>query len=157
MCRTFRHFIFDFFIGSLYFYFFIFNLQVQDEPLFIIHQIDIMISVSGTNLLQAFKEALLPPPNAPAPPPTNAMVIDAGLGPPGDKGGGGAEPNTAAVAAAAAAYLEEEDEDEDEEVLLSRVPEDTTILQECITASQGCLLLLVLKQHLKDLYGISDA
>lgn len=133
----------------------LFNLifQVQDEPLFIIHQIDIMISVSGTNLLQAFKEALLPPPT---PLPTNAMVVDAGIGPPGDKGGGGTELSTVDVAAAAA-YLEEEDEDEDEEVLLSRVPEDTTILQECITASQGCLLLLVLKQHLKDLYGISDA
>ena len=54
-------------------------------------------------------------------------------------------------------YVEEEDDDEDEEVLLGRVPVDTTVLQECITASQGCLLLLVLKQHLKDLYGISDA
>lgn len=54
-------------------------------------------------------------------------------------------------------YVEEEDDDEDEEVLLGRVPGDTTVLQECITASQGCLLLLVLKQHLKDLYGISDA
>nr|CAD7572287.1 unnamed protein product [Timema californicum] len=53
-------------------------------------------------------------------------------------------------------YLEEE-EDEDEEVLLARVPEDTTTLQDCITASQGCLLLLVLKDHLKELYGISDA
>jgi cohesin loading factor subunit SCC2 len=54
-------------------------------------------------------------------------------------------------------YVEEEDDDEDEDVLLGRVPVDTTVLQECITASQGCLLLLVLKQHLKDLYGISDA
>lgn len=51
----------------------------------------------------------------------------------------------------------EDDDDEDENSLLNRVPEDTTVLQDCITASQGCLLLLVLKQHLKDLYGISDA
>lgn len=51
----------------------------------------------------------------------------------------------------------DEDEDEDEVSLLNRVPEDTTVLQECITASQGCLLLLVLKQHLKDLYGLTDA
>ena len=28
----------------------------QDEPLYVIHQIDIQISVSGSNLLQAFKE-----------------------------------------------------------------------------------------------------
>ena len=54
-------------------------------------------------------------------------------------------------------YMEEEDDDEDENTLLGRVPDDTTVLQDCITASQGCLLLLVLKQHLKDLYGISDA
>ena len=50
----------------------------------------------------------------------------------------------------------DEEEDEDEEVLLSRVPDDTHSLQECITASQGCLLLLVLKQHLKTLYGFND-
>ncbi len=29
---------------------------VVDEPLYVIHQIDIMISVSGSNLLQTFKE-----------------------------------------------------------------------------------------------------
>lgn len=33
-----------------------FPYMVQDEPLFIIHQIDIMISFSGTNLLQSFRE-----------------------------------------------------------------------------------------------------
>lgn len=49
-----------------------------------------------------------------------------------------------------------DEDDEDEEVLLSRVPEDTSQLQACITAAQGCLLLLKLKQHLKDVYGLSD-
>lgn len=33
-----------------------FPYQVQDEPLFIVHHIDVMISVSGTNLLQSFRE-----------------------------------------------------------------------------------------------------
>ncbi|XP_068082252.1 nipped-B-like protein isoform X2 [Anabrus simplex] len=113
-----------------------FPYQVQDEPLFIIHHIDIMISVSGTNLLQAFREALLPPNNP------DSQTVKPTL----DSGG-----------AAIPSYLEEEDDDEDENSLLSRVPEDTSVLQDCITASQGCLLLLVLKQHLKDLYGISDA
>lgn len=37
-----------------------FAYQVQDEPLFIIHHIDIIISMSGTNLVQAFKESLYP-------------------------------------------------------------------------------------------------
>ena len=33
-----------------------FPYQVIDEPLFIIHHLDIVISVTGSNLLQAFKE-----------------------------------------------------------------------------------------------------
>ena len=35
--------------------------SVLDEPLYVIHHIDIQISVSGTNLLQSFKEASLSP------------------------------------------------------------------------------------------------
>lgn len=48
------------------------------------------------------------------------------------------------------------DEDDDEAALLARVPDDTSQLQACLTAAQGCLLLLMLKQHLKDVYGLSD-
>lgn len=48
------------------------------------------------------------------------------------------------------------DEDDDENALADRVPEDATHLQACLTAAQGCLLLLMLKQHLKDIYGLSD-
>jgi hypothetical protein len=33
-----------------------FPYQVQDEPLFIVHHIDTVLSLSGTNLLQAFRE-----------------------------------------------------------------------------------------------------
>lgn len=33
-----------------------FPFQSQDEPLFIIHHINTMISVNGTNLLQNFRE-----------------------------------------------------------------------------------------------------
>lgn len=49
-----------------------------------------------------------------------------------------------------------DEDDEDEELLVSRLPEDTSHLQACITAAQGCLLLLMLKQHIKDVYGLSD-
>ncbi|XP_075218552.1 nipped-B cohesin loading factor [Lycorma delicatula] len=108
-----------------------FPYQVQDEPLFIIHHIDIMISVTGTNLLQSFREALIP------------------TGPPQDQR---VDPETGNPLPPV-----DEEEDEDEAVLLSRVPEDTHCLQECLTASQGCLLLLVLKQHLKTLYGFNDS
>ena len=34
--------------------------QVQDEPLYIIHDIDIIVSVSGSNILQSYKEVGTP-------------------------------------------------------------------------------------------------
>lgn len=49
-----------------------------------------------------------------------------------------------------------DEDDEDEEALVNRVPEDASQLQACLTAAQGCLLLLKLKQHIKDIYGLSD-
>lgn len=49
-----------------------------------------------------------------------------------------------------------DEDDDDEAALVARVPEDTSHLQACLTAAQGCLLLLMLKQHLKDTYGLSD-
>lgn len=39
-----------------------FPYLVQDEPLFIIHRIDLFISNTGTNILQTFKENLIPLP-----------------------------------------------------------------------------------------------
>jgi cohesin loading factor subunit SCC2 len=39
-----------------------FPYVVQDEPLYIIHQIDLVISVTGTNLLQSFRDGLKPKP-----------------------------------------------------------------------------------------------
>lgn len=39
-----------------------FPYMVQDEPLYIIHQIDLFISCTGTNILQTFKENLIPLP-----------------------------------------------------------------------------------------------
>lgn len=49
-----------------------------------------------------------------------------------------------------------DEDDDDEDALVSRMPEDTLHLQSCMTAAQGCLLLLKLKQHIKDIYGLSD-
>lgn len=102
-----------------------FPYMVQDEPLYIIHHIDVLISVTGTNLLATFREGLKPPPGAENNP---------------DQ-----QPNPL-----------EDDDDDDQDVILSRLPEDTTELQNCITSAQGCMLLLILKQHLKDIYGITD-
>lgn len=109
-----------------------FPYQVQDEPLFIIHNIDIILSVNGTNLIQTFKEALLPLYG-----PHPEVHIDPMTG--------------------MARPVMEEDEEEDAETLLSRMPEDATPLVDCMTASQGCILLLALKNHLKSMYGFNDA
>ncbi|XP_071519960.1 nipped-B-like protein [Panulirus ornatus] len=106
-----------------------FPYQVLDEPLFIIHHIDIMISVTGSNLLQSFREALLPPPNA-------EVKINPETGQP--------------------EFVDDLDDEEDVEVYLSRLPQSLTPLVECINASQGCLLLLMLKDYMKEIYGITD-
>lgn len=49
-----------------------------------------------------------------------------------------------------------DEDDDDEDALFGRVPEDTRQLEAYLTTAQGCLLLLMLKQHLKDIYGLSD-
>ncbi|XP_034230674.1 nipped-B-like protein [Thrips palmi] len=111
-----------------------FPYQVQDEPLFIIHHVDIMISVAGTNLMQTFKEALIPLNNQ-----VQRLNLETG------------QPELVSLPEP------DEDDEEDADALLARMPQDTSVLQDVITAFQGCLLLLVLKQHLKDLYGFTDA
>lgn len=52
---------------------------------------------------------------------------------------------------------EEEEEEEDAEALEARVPDNTRALRDAMRQARGCLLLLVLKQHLKQLYGFTDA
>lgn len=104
-----------------------FPYAVQDEPLYLIHQIDLFISVTGTNLLQNFREGLKP-----------------------RSGEENKEEKHANP-------LEDEDDIEDIGEIIERLPDNTTDLQQCITSAQGCMLLLILKQHLKDMYGINDA
>ncbi|KAK0173665.1 hypothetical protein PV328_006828 [Microctonus aethiopoides] len=155
-----------------------FTYQVQDEPLFIIHNIDIIISMSGENLLQSFKEALLP---------KNTGVITGGGGGGGDgvDGGGSSSGTSTSITTVQqeqdpnqpmpiqpiiygpdgqpkpvqllSTLEDEEDDEDDDEAIMARLPEDTSLLREYITASQGFLLLLTLRQHLKEVYGFSDA
>ncbi|XP_028045102.1 LOW QUALITY PROTEIN: nipped-B-like protein B [Monomorium pharaonis] len=159
-----------------------FTYQVQDEPLFIIHHIDIIISMSGTNLVQSFKEALLPKEGSSkhisgqlmAQPMAQPMAqlmgqpIGQPMGHPMEQSMGhpmGQQTEQTTVmgpdgqpkSGQLSVLEDEEDDEEDEESLLTRLPSDTTLLREYITASQGFLLLLTLRQHLKDLYGFSDA
>lgn len=97
-----------------------FPYVVQDEPLYLIHQIDLLISMAGTNILATFKECLKPSENA-------------------------------------ADILEDDDDEEDPKVLFKRLPNDTTEIQKCITSAQACMLLLILKEHLKDMYSLTDS
>lgn len=125
-----------------------FSYQLQDEPLFIIHNIDIIISVSGENLRQSFKEALLPKStDAPAHHAPQSQIV---YGPDGTA-------QQVMLPLATPMLDDEEEDEEDEEAILARLPADTTLLRQYITASQGFMLLLTLRQHLKDLYGMSDA
>ncbi|KAH8272136.1 hypothetical protein KR018_001754, partial [Drosophila ironensis] len=97
-----------------------FPYVVQDEPLYLIHQIDLLISMAGTHLLATFKEHLLP----------------------SDKDGD---------------LLEDDDDVEDPQLIFNRLPDEMTEIKRCITSAQACMLLLILKDHLKDMYGLTDS
>jgi len=139
-----------------------FTYQVQDEPLFIIHHIDIIISMSGTNVLQSFKEALLPKENnmqsqCGQSELTSGQMTGQTMPTPSMQTTVTGPDNQPKPDQLLSVLEDEEDDEEDEEAILIRLPNDTTLLREYITASQGFLLLLTLRQHLKDLYGFSDA
>ncbi|KAJ7372534.1 hypothetical protein OS493_019043 [Desmophyllum pertusum] len=107
-----------------------FPYSVQEEPLFVIYHIDTILSVTGANLLHSFKEAMT----------TQAKPTVEGVD------------NVPSVQ-----ENEYEEEETLESVLVGRIPPDPTIFEKCCVSSQGCLLLLYLKQHLKELYGFSDS
>uniref|UniRef100_M3ZSI3 Nipped-B protein n=1 Tax=Xiphophorus maculatus TaxID=8083 RepID=M3ZSI3_XIPMA len=113
-----------------------FPYQTQEEPLFIMHHIDITLSVSGSNLLQSFKEVRVFKRKKNSSSDEEEEEVRKRKKP----GGGDSDSDLG-----------------DEEAVMDRLPENTTPLQEFASASQGILLLLVLKQHLKNLYGFSDS
>lgn len=91
-----------------------FPYNTLEEPLFVVHHIDMTISVTGSSLLQAFKECL--------------------------------SEGSAAL-----------DDDEEDLQRLSQQSCDLRQLADCCHSCQGCFLLLLLKQHLKKTYGLSDS
>uniref|UniRef100_A0AAR2J617 Nipped-B protein n=1 Tax=Pygocentrus nattereri TaxID=42514 RepID=A0AAR2J617_PYGNA len=120
-----------------------FPYQTQEEPLFIMHHIDIMLSVSGSNLLQTFKEVHGP------------SLREEGSEEERSEGEREEEEEERVMKA----QEPESDSDSDLEnadAVMERLPDDTAPLLDFARASQGILLLLVLKQHLKNLYGFSD-
>ena len=102
---------------------------VVDEPLFLIHHIDIMVSVIGCNILENIKKSLELPPEY-------EYKINQETG--------------------KEEVHYDEDLDDDKNSVFSRLPADMTNLVENITTAQGCLLLLVLREHLKEFYGINE-
>uniref|UniRef100_A0AAX7ULM2 Nipped-B protein n=1 Tax=Astatotilapia calliptera TaxID=8154 RepID=A0AAX7ULM2_ASTCA len=113
-----------------------FPYQTQEEPLFIMHHIDITLSVSGSNLLQSFKEV---------------QSFD-------DESSSTSSSSDEEEDVVQRKKGSDSDSDlDDEDAVMDRLPENTKPLLEFASASQGILLVLVLKQHLKNLYGFSDS
>lgn len=149
-----------------------FPYQSQEEPLFIMHHIDITLSVSGSNLLQSFKESLLKEPRPREKKKKKKKKEREKKYASEDED----EPDEQETSSESNSSEDEEvvhrskrprravnsdsDSDldaEDTEKVMDRLPENPLPLLEFANASQGILLLLVLKQHLKNLYGFSDS
>uniref|UniRef100_A0A8C7C7G4 Nipped-B protein n=1 Tax=Oncorhynchus kisutch TaxID=8019 RepID=A0A8C7C7G4_ONCKI len=129
-----------------------FPYQSQEEPLFIMHHIDITLSVSGSNLLQTFKEVRI----------RKERQSDENSNPDDDdevvRRPKKSKRPVAVEEPSSESDLDLEDLDvEDVDRVMRRLPENATSLLDFANASQGILLLLVLKQHLKNLYSFSDS
>uniref|UniRef100_A0A673NGD5 Nipped-B protein n=1 Tax=Sinocyclocheilus rhinocerous TaxID=307959 RepID=A0A673NGD5_9TELE len=122
-----------------------FPYQCQEEPLFIMHHVDITLSVSGSNLLQSFKEVFFYPFTSSRGSSSDSSddVIRRPKKP----------RRSAAVNSDSDSDLDLEDVDK----VMQRLPDNPEPLLDFANASQGILLLLMLKQHLKNLYGFSDS
>ncbi|XP_006006990.1 nipped-B-like protein isoform X2 [Latimeria chalumnae] len=124
-----------------------FPYQTQEEPLFIMHHIDITLSVSGSNLLQTFKESLVKERKKERKSESSDEESDS---------------EDEALRSRKSrrrinSNSDSDDEEEDVEKVMRSLPEDLSPLLEFANASQGILLLLMLKQHLKNLCGFSDS
>ncbi|KAK9522830.1 hypothetical protein VZT92_019272 [Zoarces viviparus] len=151
-----------------------FPYQSQEEPLFIMHHIDITLSVSGSNLLQTFKELLLKEPRRKEKKVKewkntsdgedeeermNCESPRSGGEEHGDNGDVVRRPKKARKPDPESSESESDLDDlelEDVEKVMRLVPDNPTGLLDFANAVQGILLLLVLKQHLKNQYGFSD-
>ncbi|KAL6114099.1 nipbl [Pungitius sinensis] len=153
-----------------------FPYQSQEEPLFIMHHIDITLSVSGSNLLQTFKELLLKEPRRKEKKvkewknPSEGEDEEERMNCDSQRSDG--EENSdiddvvrrlkkprKPVAGPESSESESDLEDldlEDVEKVMRLIPDNPTGLLDFANAVQGILLLLVLKQHLKNQYGFSD-
>ncbi|XP_037980224.1 nipped-B-like protein isoform X3 [Motacilla alba alba] len=132
-----------------------FPYQTQEEPLFIMHHIDITLSVSGSNLLQSFKESMVKDKKKERKPSSEAETES------DSNSGSGSESEEEASKPRRLRKRVDSDSDSDEEndinAVMKCLPENSAPLIEFANVSQGILLLLMLKQHLKNLCGFSDS
>ncbi|XP_072778101.1 nipped-B-like protein isoform X5 [Taeniopygia guttata] len=132
-----------------------FPYQTQEEPLFIMHHIDITLSVSGSNLLQSFKESMVKDKKKERKPSSDEETES------DSNSGSGSESEGEASKPRKLRKRVDSDSDSDEEndinAVMKCLPENSAPLIEFANVSQGILLLLMLKQHLKNLCGFSDS
>ncbi|XP_053304094.1 nipped-B-like protein [Spea bombifrons] len=124
-----------------------FPYQSQEEPLFIMHHIDITLSVSGSNLLQSFKESMV----------TGKRKVKRRPSEAGSESDSEEEVIRPRKARRRVNSESDSDNEDDVEYVLSCLPDSAAPLIDFANASQGILLLLMLKQHLKNLCGFSDS
>uniref|UniRef100_A0A8C1JHC5 Nipped-B protein n=1 Tax=Cyprinus carpio TaxID=7962 RepID=A0A8C1JHC5_CYPCA len=143
-----------------------FPYQSQEEPLFIMHHVDITLSVSGSNLLQSFKESLLKEPRPQEKKKKRGKKYGSEEEDESSRGSSSDSDSSDDVIRRpkkprrSAAVNSDSDSDldlEDVDKVMQRLPDNPEPLLDFANASQGILLLLMLKQHLKNLYGFSDS
>ncbi|XP_016898437.1 nipped-B-like protein A isoform X3 [Cynoglossus semilaevis] len=159
-----------------------FPYQSQEEPLFIMHHIDISLSVSGSNLLQTFRELLLKEPrkkekkvkrewkstsdgedeeeklNCDSPRSSDEEHRNRGEDGENDENVVRRPKNSKKPIDSSESESDLDDLNvDDAEKVMRLLPENPTGLLDFANAVQGILLLLVLKQHLKNQYGFSDS
>ncbi|XP_026212056.1 nipped-B-like protein A isoform X2 [Anabas testudineus] len=152
-----------------------FPYQTQEEPLFIMHHIDITLSVSGSNLLQSFKECLRKEPVRQAKKikmkkkkkkqKHQRRKYSSDDDDDEDKedeqssstSSSSDEDDEMVQRRKKSVHCDSDSDMDDEDAVFDRLPENPNPLLNFASASQGILLLLVLKQHLKNLYGFSDS
>ncbi|XP_011613859.2 nipped-B-like protein A isoform X4 [Takifugu rubripes] len=155
-----------------------FPYQSQEEPLFIMHHIDITLSVSGSNLLQTFREFLLKEPRRKVKKEWKNTLdgrdeermncdsfrtddeANSNTDDDSDNNDVVRRPKKAKKLAANSSDSESDLDDlnvDDVDKVMSLLPDNPMGLLDFANAVQGILLLLVLKQHLKNQYGFSDS
>ncbi|XP_068033734.1 nipped-B-like protein isoform X5 [Anomalospiza imberbis] len=132
-----------------------FPYQTQEEPLFIMHHIDIRLSVSGSNLLQSFKESMVKDKKKERKPSSDEETeSDSNSGSESKSEEEASKPRRLRKRVNSDS---DSDEENDINAVMKCLPENSAPLIEFANVSQGILLLLMLKQHLKNLCGFSDS